>query len=265
MNEHVIVISHRRSGTHLLIDLIINNFPKYNEYINLDRLIPCHEKYITLKEFKSIINKKPFVIKTHTHSNTKSFFQDCNNCDSFINTLFNKSKLIYVYRDGRDVLTSLYFFFNKLPKDLSFSNFIRMDNEFEHNTYNGKMNRIEYWLYHLEGWFSSSRDILFITYNEIMNNYEEVINRIEKHICAKKSKFVDVRRSQKIMIKSRKLNFYLQQIYKKFAKLIFKKKMTSVYFRKGQIGDYVNYFSKEDLQYYKELTDPFFRKYNLKF
>jgi glycosyltransferase involved in cell wall biosynthesis len=63
----VIVASLRRSGTHLLIDTILNNFDSYRRrplYVNLDALLDDHDR---LEELR---HKGGYVVKTHYPSDS---------------------------------------------------------------------------------------------------------------------------------------------------------------------------------------------------
>jgi len=54
--DTVLVVSHRRSGTHWTIDAIRDNCASVGEsYLNLDRLLPWHESPISISEFKSLV------------------------------------------------------------------------------------------------------------------------------------------------------------------------------------------------------------------
>ena len=78
--------------------------------------------------------------------------------------LVESSKIIYIHRDGRDVLTSLYFYAKKYRSEItemSFSDFIRMDNDFDGDTYQKSLNRIEYWKFHVSNWFKVKNSIIF--------------------------------------------------------------------------------------------------------
>lgn len=57
-NNHIVVISHRRSGTHLTIDAISNNFPFFEkEYLNLDHLRSEFKNPVSLEKFKQELAK----------------------------------------------------------------------------------------------------------------------------------------------------------------------------------------------------------------
>ncbi|MCL4219332.1 MAG: hypothetical protein KJ052_20310, partial [Candidatus Hydrogenedentes bacterium] len=106
MPRHVCVVSHRRSGTHLLIDTLFNNFPGFQPaYVNLDHLTLRQGRKLTPAELRDRL-ERPCILKTHGHANLEAFFdQDRDVLDSVYAAL-DESSMIYIYRDGRDVMVS---------------------------------------------------------------------------------------------------------------------------------------------------------------
>ena len=150
MNDHVMVISHRRSGTHFMIDAIRNNFGQFrSELLTIDQLIYQfpHVPVIPLQDWASEAKKGPRIIKSHMHEDVNSFFQNKPDLIPFVVSIINSSKAIYMCRDGRDVLTSLYWFrhsFEPSIAQMSFSDFIRMPNDFGGNPGEWRMSIAEY-------------------------------------------------------------------------------------------------------------------------
>ena len=168
-NKHVIVASHRRSGTHLTIDAVINNFKVFSQnskpvIVTLDHLsshVP--QQKISLRELQKQIASSPCFLKTHAHGNISKFFIGTSYLSAFIHELFQDSKIIVVHRDGRDVLTSLYFYmqgFDQKINDTTLSEFIRMKNTFNEETYASDLDRSSYWKYHEESWLGKQNVLL---------------------------------------------------------------------------------------------------------
>lgn len=268
MPEHIIVVSHRRSGTHLTIDSITNNFEVYSKNPNIGNVTLNHltsrvnkQKYITIEQFENNIESSPCVIKTHSHSDLDSYFGDSIQLANYVKDLFSRSKVIYVYRDGRDVLVSLYFYMQSYDpriKKISFSEFIRMDNGFDHKTYAGVLSRTAYWKFHVESWINA-RDVLLISFDDIVRQYDETIIKIAGFIDQPVNKRIkDLR-----MVKANSGSFgkllkdaqdalipvrFQKRLRSRFKRL----KRSSVSFREGRSKDWQNYFTEEDLSYFNK-------------
>lgn len=150
MSILILVVSHRRSGTHWVIDSLRNNFPDVEyQFYNLDQISKNHQYYIPVSKFTGKISKtsKHLILKSHMTAQLTPFEPDER---EFVKELLKNNKVIYVFRDGRDVLVSLYYYMQGYRNDLpQFSDFIRMKNDFDR--YYDSVNRIEYWKEHVAG------------------------------------------------------------------------------------------------------------------
>lgn len=254
-NKHVIVASHRRSGTHLTIDAVINNFKVFSQnstpvIVTLDHLsshVP--QQKIDLRELQKQIASSPCLLKTHAHGNISKFFIGTSHFSAFIHELFQDSKIIVVHRDGRDVLTSLYFYmqgFDQKINDTTLSEFIRMKNNFDEGTYPGEMDRVSYWGFHVDSWLGED-NVLLLSFDDFQNKYVETLKKISQfieHPLDGKVKDVKRQKESKVIIHVRR---YMQKlITQRFIRI----KYSSVNFRKGESGDWVNYFSDDDQKYF---------------
>lgn len=235
--KHVIVASHRRSGTHLTIDTIINNFPMFSNNpeigkVTLDSLVAEGKQHRAIDEIRALTSQGPCVLKTHAHGDIGNFFLKSDSGD-FIDDLFSNSKIIYVHRDGRDVLTSLYYYmqnFDEEIKKVPFNEFIRMTNKFDEDSYNGELNRVEYWQFHVRSWLDR-KNVLFLSFNDFFGNLHNTLTKI--------SRFIE-------------LPFNPQVKDVKLAKGKHQDgvKHSSVCFRKGKSGDWKEHFGKDDSAYF---------------
>jgi hypothetical protein len=255
-NKNILVISHRRSGTHLTIDSIINNFSRYKNNpeinrANLDELDKLDKNSDEYKAFVTESASTSKIYKTHTHANLQRFFKK-----KEIKELFDDSYLIYVLRDGKDVLVSQYYFnqiFDDTIKDLPFSQYLKLENKLDKDRLDKKYNIVEYWQYHIKSWENSPlKDrILFITYEDFLDNYEQALKEISDFIEEPQNRrLTDVRRSKEGVIKKLTEKFRRHPLTKK----LFKKRYTTVAFRKGGKGDWKTHFDEEALQTYKKYT-----------
>jgi hypothetical protein len=238
---NVIIISFRRSGTHLTIDSIINNFSYFDrEYVTIDQL--C-KKNLTAQEKEKIkqkISKGNNVIKSHFLPEFNRYCHDPEMYE-FVKTTFNEAKKIYVIRHGLDVMVSLYHYIKKFkPKvsEISFRDFLNYT-AWPPEAENQPL--MSFWAKHLDQWEKTlkNNESLFIQYEDLLNNYHSVINQISQFIGIDTNKHIkDLRLKNVSPIKKKILNLLnLLGIYKYG--------LTSVSYRKGVAGDYKNYFDEE--------------------
>jgi hypothetical protein len=108
MNNHIKIFSHPRSGTHFLEAFLAKNFYQNHELSSNWPIYYGHWSNKILLE-----KGEPY------HQLFGSHF--------FPEKVKMFSKMIYIHRDGRDVITSIWKskFYNKDWKDISFSEFLR--------------------------------------------------------------------------------------------------------------------------------------------
>lgn len=231
---NIIVASHRRSGTHYTIDTIYNNFNLFSTfdgkpYINLDANVEIDKNL-----------KGSFIFKTHSTSDIFSFLslKSPNNI-SFIENLLQNSKVVYVYRDGKDVLVSLYNYQKKFDKSLSnvsFSEFIRQMNTYEKHIVGGSLSRVAFLAHHVKCW-KEMNDVLFVNFDEIKNDLKKLISKFELFFGERcNENLIDV------------------SMGKSNADEKFKDEMirSAISFNKGTSGEWVKYFNDEDLIFYEK-------------
>lgn len=229
--KNIFIISARRSGTHLLTDLIINNFG----YKRIDNLLD-HD-FLTnnnAKEFISEMKKGGRLAWSHFHD-YDNFFNRPNIKSKYITDIkriFNESKIIYIYRDIRDIITSYYYrpynqkifkSFNDFYRNCDLRDYTKIAN-FD-NKDNLTLSSIL--LHNHNNWFSVyfaktllELDFSLVKFEDIINKYKSTCIYIANCIDAKIiKKLVDVR---------------LTNIINKDPLIIY----TSHDFRKGIIGDW---------------------------
>ena len=241
---NIIVISHRRSGTHLTIDSIVNNFSVFKniDFITLEQFLNSNEA-----SFFEKIKSNNNIIKTHILPDFSLYNINEKNAER-LTDFFKNSLKIYVYRNSLDVMVSLFHYMqNYKPefKHIKFSDFIKTFHDFEKTP--NKFNRIDFWSHHIKSWQKSaySDNILFVKYEDWISDYSLTLNKISDFINIKSDdKINDIR--IKNTVDSRFLNKYWFSLKKNFNKIFKKQKITSVSHRKGKINDYVNYFTEKD-------------------
>ena len=98
---NIIIATPRRSGTHVAIDLILNNIPAYRRrplYVNLDPMLRNSDKY--RDDIDALIAGSGQLVKTHFP------FRNAGN-DQYIDDIIRASTVILVHRDVESVIRSL--------------------------------------------------------------------------------------------------------------------------------------------------------------
>ena len=74
---HVFIVSHERSGTHVAIDAVRNNFPIYKRrfYTSIDRMVDVDRRHRSPETIEALLEEGPSVIKTHMTQDTDFFFR----------------------------------------------------------------------------------------------------------------------------------------------------------------------------------------------
>ena len=200
--KNVIVVSARRGGTHLLVDLIVNNFG----YESIDKNYLDYTKFEWpgLNGLYGWMNEGNKVTWTHSH-NYRNFYKHNHSVDlgdeEKLQKIFSESKIILIYRDVRDIMTSCYHRPHIKNKYTSFSDFYE---NFDFNGYKSSDkkhdNFLDLLIDYYKNWFSvyMSRELLdldmeIISFEEIINEYDSSVNKIAKFLGHTISKPVDVR------------------------------------------------------------------------
>ncbi len=156
----ILVSSHRRSGTHFLIDSLRKNipgaeFPNHPALpadFNIGSLFSKNERVYRI--FKKQLDREgPIIIKSHLLPEECDLQEPRDKFESLIKSIFDESEKLYISRDGKEVLISLFKF---LKPDTTFSEFIRKPNDHivreirQVKPYDA--NYVAYWSYHVEQW-----------------------------------------------------------------------------------------------------------------
>ena len=256
MKPQIIVFSHRRSGTHLVIDAICQNFSNYSDSI------PAENTFIELfrgkdnKEFeraKAAVKIKSNVFFSHLHDLDKidNYFENDPDVLAFYRELIANSKLIYVQRDGKDVMVSMYEWMkatNFIDSNTSFSEFIRQENNWEAPAIETNSNRVAFWANHVKSW-SQRKNILQLNFEDLLSDFDSKIDEIATHIEETKPNTI-TNSKRKPFLGFIPYGKWTRRIKKYSIDLIIKPKSHAHFFRKGQKGDFKNYFNDSDLDFF---------------
>jgi hypothetical protein len=227
---NIIVASHRRSGTHLTIDTIANN-----AFIEFD--IENYDKIRFVSEEEDF-SQRDVILKTHM--NGLVFEKYLSNFDK------NSTKVLYVYRDGRGVMQSLY---NYEKNDVDFKSFINGSNIYNTEEYDKDLSKLEYWAFHVKSWLEHDF-VIPVKYEELSANYEATINKIFNELGFESiaGNVTDIRQSSRLV-------YYIK-------KYILRQKLTTVKFKSGRVSSFTKYFDDHlDKQYFEVLTKYDIEKY----
>lgn len=176
----VVVATHPRSGTHLMIDLLRKQFEAckgwvwpwetlHHLYVNLDRIRPQSSHPLTIEKAASLMQRpdRP-TLKTHSRPGFREYPTASRR---FIQRLVEKGMVIYVVRDGRDVLCSAYLW-EQTHSDVQcpLSTFLRRHPE-------GESNRVQQWADHVRSWTQQEAAHVF-RFEDILDDPRHTIRRL---------------------------------------------------------------------------------------
>ena len=218
----VFVASHRRSGTHLTLDSLVANF---------DEFVGGFENYDS-QQYDS--NARLF--KTHVDGDTAS------------ETFCKNARVVYVVRDGRDVMVSLFNYAKSHDPEIckmSFSDFLQTENPYSKTKAVQGFNRIQYWNHHVQSWLLQKEiPVKVVTFDQWKASTEETLEELAKFLeSSPKSK------TKSMVMKSRQ----------RWTKRIFAKigltKNTAVQFRGGRSQVWKEYFDRESLDLFANASE----------
>jgi len=252
--KNVIIVSARRSGTHLLTDLIVNNFGyesiKYN-YIDYTKFTGQPE-YPTseLDKLESAMNEGGKVTWTHLHDYKDYHKYNHSSTDqSRLDKMFSESKVILIYRDIRDIINSCYHRPKIKNKYKSFSDFYDNFNFDGYELIDQKYdNMSDLLIQYYKNWFSvyMSKEVIGIDMEVI--SFEEIIQAYDSSV-AKIGKFIEQPISNKYFRRNQIVDVRLPN--KNTENIIY----TTNDFRNGKINDW---FSTMENEFGTELGEKYY-------
>lgn len=193
MSKPIIVITHERSGTHLLINCI--NYDAKGNFLTVG--YTDNKEDFNLKSYKHIAYKDVMSNAYIPNSVSKSHHQ-VEFMEDYLDFLFNKYKVVYVKRDIKDVLTSYYKFIPHLdeknfpsfeewifskPDDIG-RKFLQPYSPDPHIIVEPE-NYIHRWLLHTNGWLKHKDKMLVVNYEDMLVDYSTQKQIIEDYIGKK--------------------------------------------------------------------------------
>lgn len=187
----VIVASHRRSGTHLTIDLIRRQFPACSGwklpgqrtdwlYLNLDLLGTHHPRMSQAKALRIARRAKRVVIKTHSPQGF-SAWRDAYGARPgrrpWIRAMRRRPVLCYAVRDGRAVMVSHHVWRRRFDRRarVPLSEFIRQRDPEQ------GVSRARAWAEHVRHW-RSEEDVELVRFKDTIARPKKTLARLEHAI-----------------------------------------------------------------------------------
>lgn len=179
----VVIATHRRSGTQWAIDALRNNSTDVSDtYMALEQMEAGHDAAIPLATFRrQLLNLEGKVlINVHDLPTAESW----SGLDErlFARTILKNSPTIYVHRDGRDVMVSLYYYmqsFSETVRNQSFARFLRGESALA--GVDSGFSRPGFWAHHVESWLDKD-NLLAVSYSDIETNYAATVRQMAEFL-----------------------------------------------------------------------------------
>ena len=179
----IVIASHRRSGQQWTIDALRHNSPDISDsYMSLEQIDPSHDASIPLATFRrQLLSLNARVLINVQELPTANYWTGLDE-RLFARTILHNSPTIYVHRDGRDVMVSLYLYmqsFSETVRNQSFSQFLRGDAA----TYavDTKLSRPGYWAFHAQTWLEKDK-VLTISFRDLETKYEATVQKMAQFL-----------------------------------------------------------------------------------
>jgi hypothetical protein len=245
----LVVASHMRSGTHLTIDLLRRNAPAVSaRYLNLDRLMEGHGEPLALAAFERELARRGStpVLKTHTPA-APGWFPGSDERSARAAELLARSRLVYVVRDGRDVLVSLFHYMRRYSQRVrgqSFEHFLRdRDDFFQACPAFEGLDRVGAWALHVEGWLADPRAVVI--------RYEDLVARLEPTL---RGALARLELTAHARIRGVRLPAGVpRRVLRRMLAPVFPRLVsTAIAPRRGVVGDASRHFSLRDERFFRD-------------
>ena len=175
----VVIATHRRSGTQWVIDALRRNSPDINDtYMALEQIETNGDATVPLASFRSQLLSLEGNVLINAHSLPSADNWTGRDERQFVGRILRNSPTIYVHRDGRDVLVSLYYYMKSISETVrnqSFSRFLR--GEVNQAGAESGMSRPGYWAHHVNSWLAME-NLMAIAYRDLETDYDAAVRRM---------------------------------------------------------------------------------------
>lgn len=183
----VLVASHPRSGTHLVMDLLRRHFrsldswrlwglPLDHLYLNIERLGAKERQFSETLALRIVNRPRRALMKTHFDA--KFLVSWCEDesvppPESWLEVI-SQANTVYVIRHPMDVMTSYHQFLSGIDKDiaeLDFASFIKSPH------WDRKASRLEWWAQHAIDW-ADKEGVTVLRYEDVVEHTDDIISHI---------------------------------------------------------------------------------------
>lgn len=241
----VIVASYRRSGTHLTIDSLLNNGKNiHKSYVNFDRLGHRHPEPLSARAFSNLISEagdRTVVLKTHAPHRSDI---DTPEEAALWERLLADSHTVYVLRDPRDVMVSLWHY--RLSFDPGYAEKATFSDHIKRN--------IERWRLHVEHWME--REVSLVRFEDWARDYELTLDKTLSSLhVARRQDAINVYGTTSTPRQSLangstlqgRLIRLLDQLPRQFTQRFQRQpQLTGISRRSGRVGDWREMFGDDD-------------------
>ena len=187
----VLIASHPRSGTHLVMDFIRRQFPSTRNwrcfglpldhlYLNLERLGADHRRFGPKKAARIVNRPERAMLKTHFTADFSSSWasDEARAPNEAWRALTDSAKTLYVLRHPMDVMVSYHQFLSALDHEIAGMDLMR----FMHSPHwDESTDKLGWWQAHLQGW-AAAPQTLVTRYEDVVRSSDLVLQTVSAAI-----------------------------------------------------------------------------------
>ncbi len=190
--QPILIASHPRSGTHLVLDLIRRQFketrgrrlfgkPLDHLYLNLERLTSDNRPFTDAMAQKVLSKCSRPLMKTHYLADFSQTWveEETGRLAAKWRRIADEAAVVYVHRDPREVMVSYKQFLSSTHPDVAA---ISLGDFLSRPHWTGTDTMLSWWVRHVEGWLSRP-NILMLAYHNVVKRPEETLEAIANHTC----------------------------------------------------------------------------------
>lgn len=186
--QGLLVSSHPRSGTHLMIDVLRRQFPSTRSwrlfgrpldhlYLNLERLVAENRRFDDAMALRIVARPRRPLMKTHFLADfSESWVADESGpMPPEWRDYADRAMHLYVHRDPRDVMASYKQFLSSIVPgvaEMTLGAFMRSPH------WSGGEDRLGWWVRHVEGW-RAVPGVMMVGYAALVKSPAAIIGDIE--------------------------------------------------------------------------------------